>query len=114
MSEDDLKKAAGIVLAAAKYVGPEPGEHCPHCDHDVGWVCPLCGLTENATDLARHVLYGRTSKDAVPVNPGDKRCLAEIESILRGISQRCGVAATPEWIRKEIDQLADLLQTWQK
>lgn len=114
MSEDDLKKAAGTVLAAAKYVEPGPGERCQHCDPDVGWVCPLCGLTENATDLARHVLYGRTSKDAAPANPGDKRCLAEIESILRGISQRIGQACKPEWIREEIDQLANLLRTWQK
>jgi len=36
----------------------------------------------------------------------------EIVSMLRDISRRCGVAATGEWMRGEIDRVANKLEVW--
>lgn len=57
----------------------------------------------------------KSSKDIPLVTEQvDNRTLAEVESMLRNISQRCGVAATPEWMKAEIDRVADRLRIWQR
>lgn len=39
--------------------------------------------------------------------------LAQIESVLRDVASRFGVAATPEYMRGEIERVANLLRSWQ-
>lgn len=62
MTNEEIKSAATLVLAAIKMVELPPGEVCKHCDPDVGWLCPQCGLIVNAGDLARHCLWALRHK----------------------------------------------------
>ena len=59
----DMASDARVVLEAAKYAGP-PGP-CPHCDLEVGFVCPDCGLRVHASDLARAVLADLAERERV-------------------------------------------------
>ena len=55
----ELLDAAETVLAATKYVEPVSVEDCKHCDPDVGFICPMCGLVGSARYLANWVLNNK-------------------------------------------------------
>ena len=84
--------------------------HCIPCTSV--YVFEPCKCKSQTWTVVEGKFVGKSSQDILPT--ADNRTLAEVESMLRNISQRCGQAATPEWMRAEIDRVANLLRSWQK
>lgn len=98
--------------------------HCIPCTSM--YVFGPCECRSQTWTVIEGKFVGKSSQDIPPttdntiakikeaITKSDNRMLAEVESMLRGISQRCGPAATPEWMKAEIDRVANLLRTWQR
>lgn len=89
---------------------------CLHCLKEwiagdcVPSICPDC-------EAAGHKGLGIDCPKCWPADRDEKlrkAMLKAIESMLRDVAMRCGVAATPDWMRGEIERIANLLRSWQK
>jgi hypothetical protein len=71
----DYATTAEIVLAALRQLRRPEGWECQHCDPDVGFICPECGLELYAGDLARAILKaeGRLLSSEIPLGGVEKK-----------------------------------------
>lgn len=86
---------------------------CDYDDHDETDSPPACCKSCGVPFVEHLGVQGCCAKLQAEKDT-QKRTLREISSMLRDIGCRFGVAATPEYMRAEVERVARLLDSWSR